>query len=403
VRVVDLPPCLEVDLEFRLDGGFLSTARFRSSTQGSVSTANDAQVAGTWSGANPNGIFFSMANGLGGGAPGSHDLSVAGRWDGGAPFFAALPRAVFPTGTQVTSFREATPDGLYGDLYLPPGAGPFPGVVVFGGSEGGLGGGALTGSGLVRDGFAVLAIAYWSVPGKPSGMTRLPLETFQRAVQRMRAMPGVAPGRIGVLGVSRGGEAALLVGASFPSEVQAVVALVPSGAAWASPGSSTQSTWTLDGGDVPFLPWPTGSGGTLTRDSGVTVSLSAPFFQGGLDSAIDAGLLTRALIPVERINGPVLLLASGDDGIWPSCPLAALAWSRLLDAGHPARFADSSTCFPGTGHSINPTRAGFPLADLIDRGSGNSRTGYGGAAPADDDANRQLWPRIAKFLHDALP
>ncbi|MBL8919633.1 MAG: acyl-CoA thioesterase/BAAT N-terminal domain-containing protein [Myxococcaceae bacterium] len=401
VRVVDLPPCRDVDVEFRLDGGFLARGRFRSSPGGAVSTTTDAPSAGTWAGVHPDGPFFSSSNG-GAGSPTTHDLVLTGRWDGGAPFTAFVPRAVLPPGTVVTSFRETTAAGLYADFYRPPGPGPFPGVVVFGGSEGGLGGGQLTGQGLVREGFAVLAVAYWGVPGKPSGMSRIPLETFQRAVARLRQLPDVQQQKVALLGVSRGGEAALLAGSSFPADVQAVVALVPSGFAWAAPGSSTTSTWTLDGGDVPFLAWPTGSSSVITRDAGYQVTFSAPFFLGGYEAARDAGLAGRAQIAVENVNGPVLMLAAGDDGVWPSCALTSPAWERLVDAGHALARGDQFVCFPGAGHSINPSRAGFPLADLIDRGTASTRSGYGGSASTDNDVNHALWPLIRGFLADAL-
>ena len=45
-----------------------------------------------------------------------------------------------------------------------------------------------------------------------------------------------------------------------------------------------------------------------------------------------------------------------------------------------------------------PSRAGLPLVDLIDRGSGSNRTGSGGSAEADDAANRELWVQIRDFL-----
>jgi alpha-beta hydrolase superfamily lysophospholipase len=401
VRVVDLPPCRDVELEFRLDGGFVTRATFRSGVQGLVSTATDAPVSGAWTGVKPDALFFTSSNG-GLSSPTSHTLFITGRYDGGAPITTLIPREVLPPGTTVSTFRETTATGLYADFYRPPGVGPFPTVVVFGGSEGGLGGGALTGSGLVRDGFAVLAIAYWNVPGKPGGMNRIPLETFQRAVQRVRTLPDVRTQKIAVLGVSRGGEAALLAGASFPTDIQAVVSYVGSSFAWAAPGSSTAPTWTLDGGDVPFLPWPTGGNTTFTRDSGITASSGEPFFRRGYESAADAGFLPLVITRVERIAGPVLILGSGDDQVWPSCLLSAPAFARLADAGHVTTWGDEYRCFPGAGHSINLSRIGFPLADLIDRGTSNPRSAYGGTAEVDDATNRLMGPLVTDFLTRAL-
>jgi dienelactone hydrolase len=221
-------------------------------------------------------------------------------------------------------------------------------------------------------------------------------------VQRLRSLPDVRTQKVAVLGVSRGGEAALLAGAAFPSDIQAVVSFVGSGFAWAAPGSSTVSTWTLDGGDVPFLPWPTGGNTTFTRDSGITASASEPFFRRGLESAADAGLLPVVATRVERIAGPVLIVAAGDDQLWPSCPLSAPAYARLVDAGHATTWGDDYRCFPGAGHSINVSRIGFPLADLIDRGTGMPRTAYGGTAELDDSTNRLMGPLVSDFLARAL-
>ena len=51
------------------------------------------------------------------------------------------------------------------------------------------------------------------------------------------------------------------------------------------------------------------------------------------------------------------------------------------------RSGDDFVCFNGAGHSMNPSCAGFPLADLIDRGTGSPKTGYGGSATGGDVAN----------------
>ncbi len=399
-QVSGLPPCQPVDLSFSLDGGHHTSARFRASPGGTLSTRFDAPLSGGWTTADVDAPFWTMSGGTPL-TPSNFDTLVGLQWDGGATS-TLVPRALLPAGTLVTEFREATLEGLYANFYRPPGPGPFPAVVVWGGSDGALAGGLLSGSSFVHEGFAVLVIAYWAVPGKPGGMSRIPLEIFERGLQRVRALPGVKTDKVGIVGLSRGGEAALLVGAAFPTEVQAVVSIVGSGYGLAAPSSSTASTWTLDGGDVPFIAWPTGDGVTVARDAGYVVSFSAPFFDQGVSDAEDAGLLEQAQTPVERIRGPVLLWSSGDDGIWPSCRLSTAAWHRLVDAGHAAQWGDEATCFLTTGHSINPSRPGQPLVDTIDRGTGPSRTGYGGSAKADNDADRIVHDETVRFLHQAL-
>jgi hypothetical protein len=98
----------------------------------------------------------------------------------------------------------------------------------------------------------------------------------------------------------------------------------------------------------------------------------------------------------------VLLVAAADDQLWPSCPLSAPAFAHLVDADHATTWSDEYRCLPGAGHSINPSRIGFPLADLIDRGTGLPRTAYGGTAELDDAANRVVGPLVSEFLTRAL-
>ena len=54
------------------------------------------------------------------------------------------------------------------------------------------------------------------------------MEYFTKALEVLRAQPGVDPRHVLVAGESRGGEAALLLGAHFPGAVNGVIAGVPS-------------------------------------------------------------------------------------------------------------------------------------------------------------------------------
>jgi dienelactone hydrolase len=60
----------------------------------------------------------------------------------------------------------------------------------------------------------------------PRGLVKIPLEYFENAIRWMRAQPWLRDGFLAAWGPSRGGELALLLGATF-SDINAVSAWVP--------------------------------------------------------------------------------------------------------------------------------------------------------------------------------
>ena len=80
---------------------------------------------------------------------------------------------------------------------------------------------------LAARGYAALALAYFGTEHLPPTLAEIPLEYFETALAWLARQPEVDPDRLGVAGVLRGGELALLLGATFPA-LRAVVADVPS-------------------------------------------------------------------------------------------------------------------------------------------------------------------------------
>jgi hypothetical protein len=69
---------------------------------------------------------------------------------------------------------------------------------------------------LAAHGYPSLALAYFTVPGLPKTLHNIPLGYFAKALGCCGPSPAWIPRHVLVSGVSRGGEAALLLGASFP-------------------------------------------------------------------------------------------------------------------------------------------------------------------------------------------
>ncbi|XP_035301464.1 acyl-coenzyme A thioesterase 5-like isoform X2 [Cricetulus griseus] len=105
-------------------------------------------------------------------------------------------------------------------LFLPPGNGPFPGIIDLFGGGGGLP--EYRASLLAGKGFAVMALAYYNYDDLPKDMDITHLEYFEEAVNYLLSHPQVKGPGIGLLGISRGGELCLSM-ASFLKGITAAV------------------------------------------------------------------------------------------------------------------------------------------------------------------------------------
>lgn len=294
--------------------------------------------------------------------------------------------------------RHIDGDGLVGSLYTPPGAGPSPGVLLLGGSEGGMH--EHDAQLLAATGFTVLALAYFGAPGLPPGLVDIPLEYFSRGIDLLADQPRTG-GRIGVLGGSRGGEAALLIAAHDP-RVNAVVSVVGSGLRTQGidfrHGSlldilnTPTNSWTLQGRPLPYLPYAVGDDLRTLVEQRQPVPLASAFPPPPTDPAE----LDRVSIPVERISGPVLLLTAEDDRNWPSAAYSQVAADRL--AGHPHRV--EHRVLPGAGHSIAGP-PGAPFTSTLSPGPGVTFE-MGGTAATNTRARADCWAATTQFLTESL-
>ena len=273
-------------------------------------------------------------------------------------------------------------DGLVATWYPPASGKPAPVILALGGSEGGEAGGQLLASALAKQGYAVLALAYFKADGLPETLEEIPLGYFSDALDWIKRQPLADTEHIGIYGVSIGAETALEVAAHHP-EIGAVVAGVPSSVVWQGYDpedyTSVKSTYSIDGEPVPYLAYDTSKAFTGVYD------LYAR-------SLVHRDAHPEAIIPVEQINGAVLLLSAKDDQLWPSTEMADQVMQRLDAEGfdHPHRHIAYADAGHGAMLPPHPGAKDSALANI-----GGTETGNAAAREA-------MWSAALSFLASSL-
>ena len=103
-----------------------------------------------------------------------------------------------------------------------------------------------------EQGMSALTIRWTGSPHNPKYVGEVPLETFIEAIDLLW---DAGARRIGILGLSKGSEAALLTAVRDP-RVDVVVAVSPAAYVWdwSAVGEPSRSSWTWRGAPLPFIP-----------------------------------------------------------------------------------------------------------------------------------------------------
>jgi len=200
-------------------------------------------------------------------------------------------------------------------------------LFFLGGSEGGI----WTGNdpivlSLRTQGYHVVTVGYFKMPGISKQLTRIDLEPFGKAIELFKKHPGVDPDRIGIVGGSKGAELALLLATRYP-DIHLVATFVPSHVLFQGINIalfSHHSSWRYQGEELPFVPYDPFSWAAL---KGV---LSGENYRDmHLQALQNREAVRTATIPVEKINGPIFLLSATRDQFWPSTPMSERIMHRL--------------------------------------------------------------------------
>ncbi|XP_003407608.2 acyl-coenzyme A amino acid N-acyltransferase 2-like [Loxodonta africana] len=394
IRVTGLPPFQMVTFKASLKDEkgnlFHSKAFYRANETGKVDLEQDPAFGGDYVGVHPMGLFWSLK-------PERAFQRLLKQDVMASPFLVTLDlydsvcfqdlATAQPTASQ-TLQRWFSGPGMQrmqiregrvrGALFLPPGEGPFPGVIDLFGGIGGLV--EFRASLLSAHGFAVLALAYFAYEDLPKQLQEVELEYFEEAVNLLLAHPKIQKSGIGVISVCKGAEIGLAM-ACYLKQVVATVCIN---------GFNAIFTVPLRYKDLVVKPIHSFKERIQIHVSGAVRICHC------MEDPRDE-LNRQSVLPVEKAQGRILFIVGENDECLNSRVYAEQAVDQLQSHG---KSSGRMLMYPGAGHLIEPPYAPLCYASWS---PGFSRPIlWGGDPAAHAAAQEHAWEEIQKFFRQYL-
>lgn len=387
VKVEGLAPYKQVQLRSKLvdDRGviFKASALYKADETGQVDVCRTPSLGGSYTGVEPMGLFWSMApetphskllkkNVV---SPTLVDIEALCGETGEVLASETNERGYMTEGMRRIPVQEGR---IRGVLFVPPGKGPFPGIVdlyTFGGR--------LTearASLLANKGFVVLALAYFGYEGLPKKPKKLELEYFEEAVTYLRRQPEVKGPGIGIISISHSGGLALAM-SSFLSGISATVCINTCNANTVIP---------LHYKDIVMPPLP-----SVIWKIRITTSWLLNIRNAISDPSLEKN--KASLIPIERASCQFLFAVSEDDCNWNSPLFAEQAAATLRKHG---KESFEVVTYPKAGHFLEVPY--MPYCPSAFHAAVGREVVFGGEPKAHIEAQLDLWERVQEFFKSHL-
>lgn len=393
LRIEGFDPGERITLELRrvASTGALAESRvlIDVGADGVLDPAVDTALEGSYRGTDVAGPFWAMQPS---GRSDSDRGSLTVRAKRGDALLAERTVRLLPFASHIA--MEEIGEFAGARLYRPRRDDALPLVIVLGGSEGGSATGRALAPRFAELGYAALALPYYNpawtgedLPGLPEAFLDIPVERLAAVKDWAERRADLAPDRIAVYGVSKGGEFAMLAAARFPW-LRAAIGIVPSDVVWEGWGSTapegTTSSFSWQGAPLDFVPYRGMSEAIDALLRGENRSLTVPHLEGRRANPDRAAL---ARIPTERFAGAMLIAGGDRDSTWPSGEMVRAIAERRAEIGR----ATTALGFTDAGHGL--------------AGTGWNPLNYVRADPtvaANAAAQQKIWPATVTFLAEHL-
>lgn len=187
-------------------------------------------------------------------------------------------------------------------------------VIVMSGSNGGMKLTKQEASFYHDNRIPALALALFATKGTQPYLDRVPVEYVENAIKWLKEQGFI---KIGIDGMSKGSEMALISASMFP-DISCVIVRVPSHFVseglkgnGKKKGPSCSSCWSYKGKELPYAPY-------TVRTFNILKMLFEEKEMHIITFNKDKNITQESLIPIEKIKAPVLMLSSKNDSVWPS-------------------------------------------------------------------------------------
>jgi len=239
-----------------------------------------------------------------------------------AILLASLTMMTLPTFAETILVEKVKSSSFDADYY-PGGDSTKHGIIILNGS-GGVKWTSMA-QRLAHNGHSVLALSYFNRGTDngivPDSLEMIPLEYLDAPKAWLKKQKETSNDGVILIGLSKGAELALVLSA-HDSDYSGVIGLSPSNVVWAgipkkmSTIMSAPSSWSYKGKGLPFVPY-------VTMSNLLKAGLKSKTSDRHVASIAAYDNVENALIKVEKIDFPILVLSGGRDDMWPANEMAA--------------------------------------------------------------------------------
>ncbi|MFV8829558.1 acyl-CoA thioester hydrolase/BAAT C-terminal domain-containing protein [Alkalihalobacterium sp. APHAB7] len=387
------------------DKKFCSYATYHANQEGVVDVSSQKPIEGTYNGVDRSGLFWSMKH-----ANSKWDdyyekttsdevsINLSLLKNGEMVDSVTITRHFYKSGIRKEGIQD---EEVKGTLFYPESKGKYPAVIILGGSDGGLQEHAA--ALLASKGYVVFALPYFGVEGVPKDLENIPLEYFQKATTWLHEHPKTN-GEISLIGYSRGGELALLLGSTF-DYYKSIIVGAPS--AYVTAGMKNGifapvTAWVYNQQPFPQVKFTYRFSTMFSMVKNWVLKKPISYLSIWDRTLENEDGLQEARIPIEAIKIPVMFISGGDDQLWPS--------KRYVDImKEEIKKSTNSSCrnrylyYEDAGHflSFPYSYVNLPANVYMNVGVGMTMT-FGGTKEANATAAKDTWVQMLEFLNENM-